>query len=80
MTERQKWAIVWGAWLGYLVTAESIALRGEHPDAPLCAHLRPVLGARRGNAHTAIGLAAYAAGVTWFAGHLFRDWPLRGKK
>lgn len=80
MTERQRWALIWAGWIGYLVAAESIALASEHPDAPLCAHLRPVLGARKRNAHTALGLAAYAASVTWFAGHLFRGWNLRGQR
>jgi hypothetical protein len=71
MNDRQKWALAWGAWISYLIVAESIALASDEPSAPLCGVLRPILGARKGNAHTALGMAGYAAGAAWFAVHLF---------
>jgi hypothetical protein len=71
MTKRQRWALIWAGWIGFLVAAESLALASDEPEAPLCGVLRPVLGARKGNAHTAVGMVAYGAFAAWFAVHLF---------
>jgi hypothetical protein len=71
VTKRKRWALVWAGWFGYFAVAESLALASDEPSAPLCGVLRPVLGARKGNVHTTLGMAAYGSFAAWFAVHLF---------
>jgi hypothetical protein len=64
---------VWLGWAAYFTAAEYAALRGGHPDAPLSAHLRRVLGARKRDLHTRAGQVCAVAGVVWLADHLYSD-------
>jgi hypothetical protein len=73
VSPRAKWAVVWTGWALYFTAAERIALRGGHPDAPLSAHLRFVLGARKRSLHTRAGQVCAVAGVVWLADHLYSD-------
>nr|WSW58471.1 hypothetical protein OG513_07685 [Streptomyces sp. NBC_00998] len=75
MTPRARWALVWAGWAAYFATAEYIALRSGHDDAPLSSHLRYVLGARKRSLHTRAGQVAAVAGVVWLAAHLYGGDP-----
>lgn len=68
LSERQKWAVVWSAWAGYFAIAETHALRGKHPHAPLSAHLRWVLGVHR---KSKLGKLLFAGFFAWLAAHLW---------
>lgn len=68
LTERQKWGIVWSSWAAYFAVAESAALRGKHPHAPLSSHLRWVLGVHK---KSKLGKAVFAAFFTWLFLHLW---------
>lgn len=72
MSTRAKWSIVWGSWAAAFGIAEYIAIHTEEYDAPLTAHLRYVLGAKRQPAHRTVGQVALAAGVIWLVDHLYR--------
>jgi hypothetical protein len=73
MSTRTKWAVIWAGWCGYFAAAEYIAVRSQHPDAPLCAHLRTVLGTRSHRTHKLTGALSLAAFLTWFVPHLYRE-------
>jgi len=64
--------MVWGAWGASFAIAEYIALRGGHPDAPLSAHLKYVLGTE-GKAHRTVGQAALGYGLLWIVTHLYGE-------
>lgn len=73
MTTRTRWRLVWVSWSAAFAIAETVALRSKHPDAPLCAHLRPILGCRAGKAHRTLGASAVCVFAVWFADHLYRE-------
>lgn len=69
MTTERRWACVWGAWVLSFAVAETIALRTDHPHAPLSHHLRKhthILGKH------AIGRVVLLAGAGWLHRHLYR--------
>lgn len=72
MSTRAKWSIVWGSWVMAFAVAEFIAVRTEEYDAPLTAHMRYVLGAKRQPAHRTVGQAVFAGGVIWLVDHIYR--------
>lgn len=72
MSPRAKWSIVWGGWVAYFAVAEYLAIRAEEYDAPLTAHMRYVLGAKRQPAYRSAGQLAFVGGVAWLADHLWR--------
>lgn len=70
MSERGKWGAVWIGWAVYFTAAEAAALRSKHPDAPLSAHLRWVLGVHKGSK---IGFTTFAGFFGWLGWHLWRQ-------
>lgn len=68
MTTEQRWRAVWGAWVTAFAVAETIALRGKHPHAPLSHHLRYALRAGESRA----GSIVIIGGAGWLVHHLFR--------
>lgn len=68
LTERQTWAAVWLAWTGFFIVAETKALATKHPQAPLSAHLRWVLGVHR---KSKLGKALFWGFFTWLFFHLW---------
>lgn len=72
MSTRVKWSMVWGAWVGYFAIAEYIALRTEHGDAPLSAHMRYALQVKRPRPYRSVGQLVFVAGVAWLADHMYR--------
>jgi hypothetical protein len=72
MSTRAKWSLVWGGWVAYFAIAEVLAIKTEEYDAPLTAHMRYVLGAKRQPAHRTVGQVALAGGVIWLVDHLYR--------
>jgi hypothetical protein len=63
---------VWGGWVAYFAVAEIIAVRTAEYDAPLTAHMRYVLGAKRQPAHRTVGQVVLAGGIIWVVDHLYR--------
>jgi hypothetical protein len=70
--QRRKWATIWVGWGVYFATAEYVALRSGHPNAPLSSHLRTILGAKKKSRHTRAGQLIAAASIAWLADHLYR--------
>lgn len=69
MTTEQKWRLVWVGWVGAFALAEGIALKSNHPHAPLSHHMRKhthTLG------KTPLGRVALLAGAAWLHRHLYR--------
>jgi hypothetical protein len=64
-----RWRVVWGAWVVAFAVAETIALRGKHPHAPLSHHARTALRASESKA----GSIVIAGGAAWLINHLFRQ-------
>lgn len=73
MSNRKKWAVVWGSWVAYFAVAETIALASNENDAPLSYHLRHVLGIKRGAAHRIGGEIAYSVAMVWLIDHLYKE-------
>lgn len=71
MTNEQKWAAVWGGWVGFFAVAEWMAMRSEAPDAPLSHHLRRSLGIGGKPVHRTAGQVAMGTGVVWLVAHLY---------
>lgn len=67
-TTEQRWRLVWVAWVGAFAVAETIALRGKHPHAPLSHHARKALRA----GETRAGSIVIVGGAAWLTHHLFR--------
>ncbi len=72
MTTRAKWSLVWAGWVTYFAVAEYVAIKTDEYDAPLTAHMRYVLGAKRQPAHRTAGQVVLATGVIWLVDHLYR--------
>ncbi|MFJ9413081.1 MULTISPECIES: hypothetical protein [unclassified Streptomyces] len=72
MSTRTKWSIVWAGWVAYFVAAEVAAIRTAEYDAPLTAHMRYALGAKRHPLIRTAGQAALLGGVVWLVDHLYR--------
>lgn len=68
MTTERKWQLVWASWAAAFAVAETIALRGKHPHAPLSHHTRKVLRAGESRA----GSIVIIGGAGWLVHHLFR--------
>ena len=72
MSTRKQWSVVWGGWVAYFAIAEYLALRTDEYDAPLTAHMRYVLGAKRQPALRTVGQVALVGSVAWLIDHLYR--------
>lgn len=67
-TVEKKWALAWGSLVLALVTAEAVALRTGHPEAPLSHHVRKhtrIMG------QTPAGRAMLFIGAGWLHRHLY---------
>lgn len=72
MTTRTKWGLVWTGWVAYFAVAEAIAIRTGEYDAPLTAHMRHTLGAKKHPVIRTAGQVALLGGVVWLVDHLYR--------
>ncbi|KAF4408644.1 hypothetical protein GCU69_13170 [Streptomyces lycii] len=72
MNARTRWAVIWAGWVAYFCIAETIAVRSRQPYAPLCAYLRPALGAGGSRVHRAAGTVVVGTAVAWFIPHVFK--------
>lgn len=69
MTTEQRWACVWGGLTVAFTVAEVVAVRSDHPHAPLSHHLRKhthILGKH------SIGKVVLLTGANWLYRHLYR--------
>lgn len=71
--EDLRWALTWALVIGAGAVAETIALRGGKPQAPLSHYLRRVLGVRGNTHHQRAGQVALGASLVWLLRHLYDD-------
>lgn len=67
-TTEKRWRFVWAVWASAFVVAETIAIRGRHPHAPLSHHARKTLRA----GETRSGALVIAGASAWLIRHLYR--------
>lgn len=73
MTDEERWALVWLAWVVGFAVAESIALRSSK-YATLSHQTRRLLYARHpSRLRRRTGQVAFAAGVVWLFQHIWKE-------
>lgn len=69
MSNEKKWRLVWAAWVGAFVVAETIALRSGDEKAPFSHHMRKALAAEK----SSYGQVVMLSGTAWLHRHIFGE-------
>lgn len=73
MSDEERWALVWTAWIVGFAVAEAIALRSSN-KATLSHQTRRLLAARHpSRLRRRTGQVAFAAGVVWLFQHIWKE-------
>jgi hypothetical protein len=74
MSDEERWALIWTAWIVGFAVAEAIALRSSKNEATLSHQTRRLLHARHpSRLRRRTGQVAFAAGVVWLFQHIWKE-------